>query len=345
MSCETNANKVGGIAGVKAGIGAAACKFNRALGALVENAGQAVTRAGQAIAPASETALDFVDRQGFGASLMRSKAVKGAALGAAIAAAIAADQRYQARPAPRSQGGNFDEWMEAMGLGRRPSGALARAALVADLVGRTSARLGHVIGQASRQEQVGATGRRIAYDRIFGIRLGETWQKVPLFKSSMTGLLGKLDWLGIPQAKVRSNAGVVFETNGRTWHRGTSVADTPDGKRTITHLQSLSIPATHYYFNRPIGDEQAVDLANEKLRPETLPGYVGALSRFEGLTPGWGGVKHAMIKTALFYGRRSSGDAEPAPAGASAKPAAGVPQIQELEAKMGQAAGDRTEHR
>ena len=149
-----------------------------------------------------------------------------------------------------------------MGLGRRPSGVLARAALAVDLVSRTSARVGHMIGQASRREQVGATGRRIAYDRIFGIRLGETWQKVPLFKSSMTGLLGRLDWLGMPQAKLRSNDGVVLETNGRTWHRGTSVADTPDGQRTITHLQSLSIPATHYYFNRPIGDEQAVELAN-----------------------------------------------------------------------------------
>jgi hypothetical protein len=283
--------------------------------------------------------------------------------------------------------------MAAMGLGgRSPGGTVARAALAVELVGRTSTKVGSMIGKASRQEQVGAAGRRIAYGPL-GLRLGETRQKVPLFSSSMTGLLNKLDWMGMPQAKVKSGDGVVFETNGRTWHRGTSTADTPAGERTITHLQSLSLPAAHYYYDRPIGDEQAVGIANtcptvpdlvpvspgprtgdpgrggigtgagQKVRPETIPGYVGTLTRFESLAPGWGGVKHAMIKNALFYGSRSSGDAGPPPAGAPAttdsSPQARNPNwtgrvtasghqikgtAEELEAKMHRVFGDLTDY-
>jgi hypothetical protein len=336
VSCETNSNKVGRLAGTRAGISATACKFSRTVGAVVESARQASIRTGQTFAPVSEAALDFVDRQGFGASLMRSKAVKGAAVGAALGAMLAADQRdRRGSPSQKPAKGDPDAWMAAMGLGgRSPGGTVARAALAVELVGRTSTKVGSMIGQASRQEQVGAAGRRIAYGPL-GIRLGETRQKVPLFSSSMTGLLNRLDWIGMPKAKVKSGDGVVFETNGRTWHRGISTADTPAGERTITHLQSLSLPAAHYYFNQPVTDEQAVGIANtcptsgagQKVRPETIPGYVGTVTRFESLAPGWGGVKHAMIKNALYYGRRSSRDAGPSPAGAleKARSAAGQP--------------------
>jgi hypothetical protein len=320
MSCERNSNRVGRLAGAGAGISATACKFSHTVGAMVGGARQAAIRAGQTFAPLSDAALDFVDRQGFGASLMRSKAFKGAAVGAAVSAMLAADQRYRAGSPSRKPGkGDPDAWMAAMGLGARsPSSTVARAALVVELVGRSSTRVGELVAHAGRREQVGAAGRKIAYSKMFGLRIGETSQKVKLFSSSLTGPLNKLDWIGMPKAKIKSGDGVTFETNGRTWHRGTSTADTPAGERTITHLQSLSLPAAHFYFNRPVTDEQAVGMANEKMRPETIPGYVGTVTRFESLAPGWGGVKHAMIKNALFYGRSSSRDGGPSATGAPA---------------------------
>jgi hypothetical protein len=96
----------------------------------------------------------------------------------------------------------------------------------------------------------------------------------------------------------------MFETDGATWHRGTSVVQTPRGERTITHLQSLNVPAAHYYFDRPITDEQAVGIASGQkgFEARTIPGYVGRLSRAESLCPAWAESKKAMITARLYYG-------------------------------------------
>jgi hypothetical protein len=104
-----------------------------------------------------------------------------------------------------------------------------------------------------------------------------------------------------------SSDGVMFDMKGSTWHRGTSTVRTSGGEeRTITHLQSLALPGTHYLFDRPIADEQAVQVAAGQLRPETIPGYAGTVSRLEVLTPGWGRAKTALIYQQLHYGGHAS---------------------------------------
>lgn len=78
-----------------------------------------------------------------------------------------------------------------------------------------------------------------------------------------------------------------------------------DGPRTVSHLQSLSLPATHYYFDHPLSDENAVALATGKVKPEVVPGYIGHVSAFEGLSPISARAKHWLIKSYLFYGPRA----------------------------------------
>ena len=135
-------------------------------------------------------------------------------------------------------------------------------------------------------------------------------EAVNLWKSSLTRRLNRADLLGSHRLTgdgVYASDGVMFETRGgRTWHRGTSVVSTSAGQRTITHLQSLNLPAQHYYFNSRIGDEQAVGIATGRIDPRKVPGFVGGISPGEALCPGWAGAKRAMINSVLYWGERKA---------------------------------------
>ena len=83
--------------------------------------------------------------------------------------------------------------------------------------------------------------------------------------------------------------------------RGTVTFDVDQNKRTITHLQSLSYPAEHYYFDRRLSNQQAVALAGGQSKPETIPGFIGRISKTEMLCPAWAGTKKALILAQLHW--------------------------------------------
>ncbi len=93
----------------------------------------------------------------------------------------------------------------------------------------------------------------------------------------------------------------------KTWHLGSSVVNTPAGQRTITLLQCLSLPQTHYYFNRLLSEQEAVGIvAGQKgFEPKYREGYVGQISEIESLSPVWANTKRAMIKSHIFWGENS----------------------------------------
>ena len=72
-------------------------------------------------------------------------------------------------------------------------------------------------------------------------------------------------------------------------------------KRTITHLQSLSYPAAHYYFDRRLSNQQAVALASGQRNAETIPGFTGRISQTEMLFPAWVGTKRALLLAQLHW--------------------------------------------
>jgi len=128
---------------------------------------------------------------------------------------------------------------------------------------------------------------------------------VALWQSTMTHLLNRADVVGDPN-KIMSSDGVMFRLGQlETWHRGTTTVKMPDGKRTITHLQSLVYPQSHYYFDRPISNEASVGIAANKIKPEAVAGYVGRVSPLEGMSPTLMMAKQSMIKAYLHYGARS----------------------------------------
>ena len=76
MSCERNANKVGRIAGVAAGISAVASKFNHAAGAMLSKVSAASQPARQKVAVAAAQLDSTFDRLGSKAAPVAGAALK-----------------------------------------------------------------------------------------------------------------------------------------------------------------------------------------------------------------------------------------------------------------------------
>jgi hypothetical protein len=127
-------------------------------------------------------------------------------------------------------------------------------------------------------------------------------QHIPIWKSKLTGPLNRLDVVGtIGRKNIVSSNGTMLKINKVTWHRGTTVVNMPNGRRTITHLQSVKAPAVHYFFNKQISDETTAGIAAGLVNPETMPGFVGSISQTESMFPIWAHTKRAMRLTQLHW--------------------------------------------
>ncbi len=162
---------------------------------------------------------------------------------------------------------------------------------------RGTAIAGNIAGGLSKTADAG----EVAYNRKV-LWFFNRQVRVSLWQSKLTGPLNRRDLVmpGGP-GRVLSSEGVMFQAGGKTWHRGTTSLQMPAGKRTITHLQELSAPANHYYFDRSLPDEQAVGLATGRLDPQNMPGYVGRISKTEVLCPAWMQAKQLLIKSRLHW--------------------------------------------
>jgi len=382
MSCDSNSNKVGKLAGAAAGIGAAAGKFSNTVGTMTGKAMSAlgpyrvpaaiagslagtaaIATAGIAMAPqpvkdrvaaAGQTARGAAGNAAVGAAasavqaVQAAKAVAGYGVSraqgmAASAKQVADDARQTVADAAATVQGAAGQAVEtyAAGLDSLADGIGPRVAPVADaalgvarnplaqgvasvgvaVAGSSPAGRGAGLGAAVAAittGRIGALAGWVSRTNLAGTVVGEKRHLLffkgkvatDLWKSSLTDVLNRADLMGSHQLGkgVHSSDGVMFNAGGLTWHRGTSVIDTPGGQRTVTHLQSLSVPAEHHYFDRRIGDEQAVGIASRQagFDPSRVPGYVGSVSTTEALCPAWAGTKQAAIRTALYYGERRS---------------------------------------
>lgn len=127
-------------------------------------------------------------------------------------------------------------------------------------------------------------------------------QHIPVWKSRLTGPLNRLDVVGtIDNKNIVSSNGAMLKVDKVTWHRGTTVIKMPNGRRTITHLQSLKAPGAHHFFNKPVSDETAAGIATGLVYPETVPGFVGSISQTESMFPIWAHTKRAILLTRLHW--------------------------------------------
>lgn len=286
MSCETRVNGVGKIAASGAGVPTLVSKASHIQAVVLAKA--------QASAPAVRDVMDKSQ-----AAMQKGKVVL--AQGSAVAGYVAGIAGPENRT-PRQQ-------RAARRLALGAKGALVAMSLynpgmlVAFYLGKKVQAVGDVVGSSAAGFTKTADAGAIRQEKrkFFFFK---THQDVPLWQSSLTSWLNKADLIVQPK-KVVSSDGVMFKSGATTWHRGTTVMKMEDGLRTVSHLQSLSLPATHYYFDQPLSDENAVGLATGKVKPETVPGCVGQVSVFEGLSPISARAKHWLIKSYLFFGPRA----------------------------------------
>ena len=291
MSCDSNSNKVGKGAGLKAGLSALGGKFSHALGSMVDRSLLTGYRVGMKAAKVSDAVLNTIDRRGIPAQVVREKAVKAAVAGATVKAL--GRQGIPEGTAEQTPMAAF----AALGSSKALPLALAVTA-----TRQTSAALASLASHAGREEQMGLITQDRSVD-LLGIPLGTAREQVSVWRTKLTPALNALDLPNPFQREgVRASDGVLFQTGGVTWHRGTMIVDTPRGERMICHLQNLALPPTHYYFSAHLSNDQAVGIAAGRVRPEQQPGYVGQVSQIESLTVGWAAAKHAMIRSCLYWG-------------------------------------------
>ena len=75
----------------------------------------------------------------------------------------------------------------------------------------------------------------------------------------------------------------------------------PEGKRTVTHVQKMGLPATSHYFDRALSDEDVASLVSGQTKGHKMGGYVGTIGAMENLAPTWAQVKRSMILTRLHW--------------------------------------------
>lgn len=331
MSCERSANKFSGTAGVKAGISAVQGKFNSATGRMIGS----LTRGMGRSATSALRVIESFD----GPSLNSLGAVPVALEAGALLASMRAGRRAQklpemsvppevkgvvqnepqempawvARFKERGQAGKSDSTRAQQQSSRSRS---ATANRVAEEVRRRAIlavgllKLGQAAGtfagtglaRLSRRSEPGITA---GLEQQFFFP-DSTRRPVRVWQSRVTPLFNRAD-AGI--SEVQRSEGLMVESQGQTWHRGTTVVKTTQGERTLTHLQSLTMPSTHYYFNRRLSDNETVGIitGQKGFEPKTLDGYAGQISEVESLFPAWAQTKRGLIQAHLRWGDRPAG--------------------------------------
>jgi hypothetical protein len=121
--------------------------------------------------------------------------------------------------------------------------------------------------------------------------------------------------------------GYYFFEGGRTWHAQSTTFRVGDEPRTLTRVQSFSIPQREYYFDRPVtvpGDrepaegektipiQRVIDTVKGDEEPDAIPGFIGSVNELEGVTP-LRSLKRSMFAANWLLvdpGERDGGDSE-----------------------------------
>jgi hypothetical protein len=121
--------------------------------------------------------------------------------------------------------------------------------------------------------------------------------------SRLTPILNAGDIHGLPLT-VQASRGQMFESRGKSWHLGVTTVTSPAGQseRTLAHLQSLSAPGSHYYFNRALQEKEVAGIISDQreFEPKHLPGFAGEVTEVESLVPAVAQVKKRLIQLHVF---------------------------------------------
>ncbi|MCP4362719.1 MAG: hypothetical protein GY796_32340 [Chloroflexi bacterium] len=271
MSCARSSSQASKAAMATAGLSQLGSKMGYAVGTFLETMTQSADTIGQkAVAPAAVLALKVIEPKGKGKlGVVKRSALK--SLATVTKATIKAG-------------------LIVSGYGP----VIKTATTTIAVTEKVTAVGGSVVGAVSENGEAGtATVEKKGW-------FGPSRQKVQLWRSWLTPVLNNSNVIG--RREVKSSTGVMFKTRGRTWYKGTIKFKVGQGNRTITHLKSLSLPNTSYYFSRPVSNKDAVGIAAGRIKAETVPGYVGRVTKTEALCLAWMQAKKAAILSQLHWG-------------------------------------------
>lgn len=303
MSCN-NSSLRARLACAGAGIGAVTTQTANTIGAMtgraVQLADTATNKVGRTVAPLSNRVLAAVDRP---ASLTAT----GAALTATALVGVGAMVRVKTfHHTVGLAEGAMPGVMAGVGVAlREPEEILQNTARLNRLkqglnrVAAVTAASRMAGSLAADLSQTGEGERALAQTRrtLLG---GERKLTVEFNGSRLTPLLNRPDRL-VSSKSVVSSDGDMVSLGRQSWHRGTTVVKTSQGEQTITHLSSLDLPASSYYFNRRLADEEVAGLVSGQVQAHRLAGYVGGINPAENLAPAWSQTKRALILTRLHW--------------------------------------------
>jgi hypothetical protein len=288
MSCNSNGTKFGFCA-VKTGISRLSSQAGSVAAGISSTLDNATSQVGQRVAPVSNRVLKTVDRP----------TTIAANLLPALATAAVYTQVRTAATGP--------------GQGRRPGAAIAVGLRSShDIAARrknlnrikqgvgAAAIVGSVAASVAADVSAKDEGKRKLTQRRQRFLWGKQKVDVTFSKSGLTNLLNRRQTL-VSGKQIVSSEGDMVRHGASTWHRGTSVVNLPAGKRTITHLQQLGLPATNHYFERTLSDEEVAGVVSGQSPAHKMSGYVGTIGRMEQLAPSWAQAKRAMILTRLHW--------------------------------------------
>lgn len=282
MSCETNRNLISKHSAVAAGLSTLASKAAYAYGAAVRNVG-IITQEGRA---ALKQADDVIGQGGAIAAYMTG---------------IAGPQREEGGVKGFAKGTVLGGTKLALQIAAYRSPMMRLTGLAVSSVSKISGVLGSNLAGLTKTGSAGQVMQEKQFLLFFKKQV-----PVALWKSNLTDKINRLDLVGSNLDKVVLSEGAMFRPGkGATWHRGTVMVKTADGKRSITHLQSLNIPQMHYYFNQAISDADAVGIASGKIKPQIVPGFVGSVTPLEALCPSWAVTKQNLLKAYVNYGAKA----------------------------------------
>ena len=289
MSCNRESERFGRLAGVKAGIGTLSNKAGSVAGA---------------IATRTSGTIDQLDRVGVAISKNSAPYTRLLA-GSPKPAAPAKDTERQTEGwTSLRRAGTTAAIAVGAATGRIATGALVRvngpartAMITVKLSEQISSELGNAAGKLSAGGDAGQVEKET---RRFFFFKGT--RRIPFWKSSLTPLLNKPDAVvGLKKRDVISSTGAMFQAGGKTWHQGSTVVNVEGQARNVTHLQSLSLPARHYFFDRPISIAQSVSIAAGEIKAADVPGFKGQVSRYESIAPIWAGTKQGLIRAQIYW--------------------------------------------
>lgn len=227
---------------------------------------------------------------------------------------------------------------DRLGAGRL---GLALSALKNPAVGAATRKINRIIGLSKVATgavgaQAGALSRKSLAGSVVQERRALIFFKkkvaVDAWNSNLSRLINRADHIG-PASTIRSSTGLlVTGKDGVAWHSGALVAGTPQGERTLTHVQSLAYPGQHYYFDRPLSMKETVSLVTRQdgPSPQRMAGYIGEVSELESLCPGWAGAKHQLLKNRIYFPPEKTGPSLPA-----LPHLPGLPQLTQAQAELG----------